>query len=270
MLTDVGKVRPHNEDSLAYRLARSDNEIGGGETMARGALAVVADGMGGHAAGEVASRLAIEALFDVYYRTPGTIPEALGAAFAAANQAIRDRAEADPACAGMGTTCTAVAVVGNRLWLAHIGDSRCYLVREGKARQISVDHSLVNEMFARGLITAEERDTHPDRNVIVKALGTHPVVAPDIWPHPGRLSPGDVVVLCSDGLSDLVDDDAIAAAAALPPAVACRRLCDAALAAGGHDNISVGVFSLSAAAALDAGARVTRPHSIPVTGPHPP
>jgi len=258
MLTDVGLVRGHNEDSVAY-LKRTP--AGGGM------LAVIADGMGGHNAGEVASAIAVDTILDVYADRPGDPAEMLAAAFAAANRAIFDRSQDDPACRGMGTTCTVIAVEGDAAFLGHIGDSRAYLLRDGALRQLTTDHSLVNQMFAAGLLTAGEMAGHPDRNIIVKALGTNATAEPDIWREPRRLKDGDVLMLCSDGLVDLVDDGAIARLLAeSPPSRACAALRDAALAAGGHDNVSVGVFIVSAEPPPDDPARTTRPMRIPGAG----
>jgi protein phosphatase len=259
MLSDVGLVRDHNEDVVAYAI--------------RGMIALVADGMGGHAAGEVASALAAETIVEVFYRTAGSVQQALAAAFAAANQAIRAYSADDPGCRGMGTTCTAFSVCRGGVILAHIGDSRGYLLRNGTLHRLSRDHSLVARMCDDGLLSAEEAAVHPDRNVIVKALGTEARCQPDIWPEPCPLRAGDALVLCSDGLSDLVDDGTIAAiVSAQAPAEACAALCNAALAAGGHDNVSVGVFAVTAPPAnvsddVTRPVRTTRPVRIAMSKP---
>jgi protein phosphatase len=253
MLTHVGLVRGHNEDTVAWLIP------GAGEDRSRrGMIALVADGMGGHAAGEVASALAAKTITEVFYRTAGTIPEALAVAFAAANRAIRDHGARVPACRGMGTTCTALVVQDGGATLAHIGDSRAYLLRDSVLRQISTDHSLVARMRRDGLITAEEMAVHPNRNVILRSLGKQEKCEPEIWPEPLALREGDRLVLCSDGLSDLVREPALAAiVAANAPAAACAALCQAALAAGGHANVSVGVFAVVA-----ASGRRARPVSL--------
>jgi serine/threonine protein phosphatase PrpC len=238
VLSHPGMVRTINEDSVAYFLP------GAADPASRhGCLALVADGMGGHAAGEVASQIAAEMIGRLYYQLDGSVPDVLAKSFAAANAAIWSRGQADPDCAGMGTTCTAIAVRDNRAFLAHIGDSRAYFLRGADLRQISHDDSLVANLLRDGRITREEAQRSPQRNVILRALGTKPRAEPAICPTGIALRPGDVLVLCSDGLSDLVDDGMIGEiVSAQPPDQACRTLVDAALAAGGHDNVSVGVF----------------------------
>ena len=242
MLTDKGCVRSSNEDRVLYTIPDA-----GKADAALGTLALVADGMGGHAAGEVASAIAATTIHYLYYRQKRPTPEALAEAFAAANLAIHERSKSDPACNGMGTTCTAIVVRDSHIWLGHVGDSRAYLIRRGKLYRISEDHSLVAEMVKQGALTEQEARTFPDRNVILKALGIRPEVEPMIWGEglPGRA--GDVLVLCSDGLSDVLEDEQIRQLALSgPPFEAAQALLDAALAAKASDNVSVGVIALEA------------------------
>jgi protein phosphatase len=240
MLGHPGYVREVNEDVVAYVIP-ADNDTG----ATRGALALVADGMGGHAAGDIASRIAAETVVRLYYETDGPPFEALAHCFTAANQAIYDQSLANPAYTGMGTTCTVLAFRACAAFLAHVGDSRAYLWRDGRLHQLSEDHSLVAELVRRGELTPEEAACSPQRHVIVRALGTTSVCAPSIWREGVRLLVNDVFVLCSDGLTDLVDDATVAETVArLTPFDACRALVDAALNAGGTDNISVGVFAI--------------------------
>jgi PPM family protein phosphatase len=240
MRTHPGCVREANEDVVAYVLQAANDT-----TRHRGMLALVADGMGGHAAGEVASRIAADTVMRLYHQLGGSPPDMLAACLAEANRLICERSEAEAACAGMGTTCTVLAVRDDAAFLAHIGDSRAYLLRDGRLRQISEDHSLVAQLVRDGAITDEEALRSPQRNVIVRALGLEPSVKPLISRKGIPLQAGDALVLCSDGLSDLVDDETIAATVVrLPPAEACQELLDRALAAGGTDNISVGVFAV--------------------------
>lgn len=165
----------------------------------------------------------------------------------------------------MGTTCTVLAVRDGMAYLAHIGDSRAYLLRDRKLRQISEDHSLVAQLVRDGAITEEEAVRSPQRHVIVRALGLEPSVKPYISRKGLPLQAGDALLLCSDGLSDLVDDETIATTVArLPPAEACQELLDRALAAGGTDNISVGVFAVfrlqpAQEAGSDADSRAGNP-----------
>ncbi|WP_018406507.1 PP2C family protein-serine/threonine phosphatase [Methylocystis rosea] len=236
--TDVGCVRQLNEDSVAFI-------AGAGPSQARdhGALALVADGMGGHAAGEVASALALEVVRRVYYSLDKIASEALRAAFDAANRAIFDYAAKHPDCAGMGTTCTALGVRDGLLWLAHVGDSRAYLMRDGRLVQLSDDQTLHAQLVRDGVMSPEDAGKGAGSNVILQALGTRLDVEPTIWTEGLPLRQGDIVILCSDGLTNLVSDARIAEVVSKnPPPEACRLLIDAARRGGGHDNISVGVF----------------------------
>jgi protein phosphatase len=149
----------------------------------------------------------------------------------------------------MGTTCTALALRDDQAWLAHIGDSRAYLLRGRAIEQLTEDQTLVAKLVSDGMLTPEEAANSPIQNVILQALGTNPEIQPAISQQGMPLGAGDVLVLCSDGLSNMVPDAAIAdLAGRLPPHEACRALIDAALAAGGSDNVSVGVFCVTAAA----------------------
>jgi len=240
MQTDMGRVRTSNEDAIFY-VAPEDEEAG-----ARGALAVVADGMGGHAAGEIASAIAAEALRRVYFASDRPVPEALNEAIMTANQAIFEHAAADPACAGMGTTCTAVAFRGSKLWLVHVGDSRAYLLRNGALNQLSEDQSLHAQLVRDGLMTEAEAKSRPGANYLLQALGTRPDVMPIIWNEGLPVRAGDIVLLCSDGLTNLVAETTIVELAARhEPQEACRLLIDAACKAGGYDNVSVGIFRIT-------------------------
>ncbi len=244
MLTHVGLVRTANEDVVAYVYPNRTDPL-----AALDLFALVADGMGGHAAGEVASRMAADIMMARIGPTTTFTPALLMEAIDEANRAILAESRIDAARSGMGTTCTAVAVRDGALYLAHVGDSRAYLVRNGIATQISLDHSLVAEMVRRGTLTEAEAETSPHRHVITQSLGRHDTVAPDIFVDGLALQAGDTIVLCSDGLTDLVSRTAIAEAVrATPPDAAASGLIELALAAGGHDNVSVGVFQLAAEA----------------------
>jgi serine/threonine protein phosphatase PrpC len=243
MLSHPGLVRSSNEDSVIYSAPDAANS-----QTALGVLAVVADGMGGHASGEIASQMAAQSVHYIFYRDAQPVPAALAQGFAAANFAIHERGQTDPACAGMGTTCTAVVLRDDRIWLGHVGDSRAYLIRSGKIWPISEDHSLVAELVRQGKLTETEAKDFPDRNVILRALGVAPQVEPMIWQDGLPAKDGDVLVLCSDGLTDVVDDNTIReTAASLAPLEACEALIQHALSGGGPDNVSVGVLAIGAA-----------------------
>jgi PPM family protein phosphatase len=244
VLTDVGIVRDHNEDTVLY-VAPQEN----GATGNRATLALVADGMGGHAAGEVASGIAADTIRRVFYEADGPPPRALWSAFAAANAEILNWTKTHPECAGMGTTCTALALSETEAWLAHIGDSRAYLLRDGSLALLSEDQTLVAQLVREGKLTEEEARHSPVSNVILQALGMGPDIEPVIWDKPLTLAPGDTLILCTDGLTGLVSDPEIAEIAGrLAPHEAATALIAAANDAGGHDNISVGIIRAAAQA----------------------
>jgi protein phosphatase len=227
--TDVGLARSGNEDSHLC-----------GRTVF-----AVADGLGGHQGGEVASAMAVEplaALDGRGFADARQAAEALAEAVREANLAILRRARSDPELWGMGTTVTAAAVAGDRvLQLAHVGDSRAYLLRpDTPLRQLTTDHTVVQEAVARGLLTRQQAAVHPQRGVVTRAVGLDPQVPVDL-PDPLELEPGDQVLLCTDGLTEVVDDDRIAAVLAerADGDDACRALIAAANQGGGPDNVTV-------------------------------
>jgi serine/threonine protein phosphatase PrpC len=247
--TDVGRVREINEDS--GRFSRPSDAA---TLDSKGVLIIVADGMGGHSAGEVASGMAVDLVPRLYYDSPSRAPEALREAVEEANRQIYAASLADESRRGMGTTCTALAVANGEAFAAHVGDSRLYMLREGKIYLLTEDHSAVMEMVKLGLITPAEARTHEDKNVILRALGTSPEVEVAAL-APFRVRAGDRYLLCSDGLYDLVPDDEMERelAAAEDIHAAGERLIAIAKARGGHDNITVGILELTPAGS--GGAR---------------
>ena len=244
--TDKGCVREVNED--AGRFVRpSDPAL----LKTKGALMVVADGMGGHSAGEVASQMAVELVSRLYYEAAGDdAPAALAAAVGEANRRIFDASQSDEQKRGMGTTCTALALRGAAAFAAHVGDSRLYLLRDGGAYQLSEDHSHVMELVRHGLITKDEARTHEDKNVILRALGTTPEVEVSVV-EPLEVRAGDFFLLCSDGLHDLVLDEEIGrlVSSAADVHAAGEQLIALAKERGGHDNITVGLVGVATAGA---------------------
>lgn len=240
-LTDVGKVRGHNEDFVGDP-ASMPAFTGDLRRLSRmGSLFAVADGMGGHAGGEVASRVAVEALFSSYYSSEEDPRRALDRAMAAANDAVRGagqgRVEPDSPRTRMGTTLVAAVIVGPRLLVGNVGDSRAYLLADGSLLQITQDHSFVTEQVRLGLITVQEARRAPLRNVLTRALGTKEGFAPDVFEVPWAAE--RTLLLCTDGLHGVVEDRMIEAVLAEdPPERAAPRLIDAANAGGGPDNIS--------------------------------
>lgn len=244
--TDVGRVRAGNED--AYLVDDADG------------LVAVADGMGGHRAGEVASVTALEALRAAVGRG-----QPLREAIEDANAAVHAKSLTDPSLHGMGTTLTAAALVaGETLVVGHVGDSRAYLLHDGELRQVTVDHSLVAELVREGRLTADEAAVHPQRSIITRSLGTDPAVEVDLYPV--ELAVGDRFVICSDGLSGMVQADTISATLRreVDPARAADQLVDAANQAGGEDNITVVVVAVTDGDPADTpDAPVAVPDEVP-------
>lgn len=232
--TDIGKVRERNEDSF----------------LADPPLFAVADGIGGHRGGEVASQLALEILEQMSTNGKETLAERVRQA----NRAVFERSQADRQVTGMGTTLTAVLVQDAGVHLAHVGDSRAYLLRAGSLRQLTEDHTLVARMVETGEITTDEAEIHPHRNVLTRALGTEPDVRVDEQEVP--LIEGDRLLLCSDGLTGMVTEAQIQAIleASVSPQEASDRLIKAANRAGGVDNITVVVLEVRDDAATESPA----------------
>jgi len=246
-LSDVGLRRKSNEDSFAI----SDDQT----------LFIVADGMGGHAAGEVASRLAVESIerhisgsdprkeptVPASFRSPsgdeaGLPPPARRVlnAIRLANQEIVRSVRKDSSMRGMGTTVVIALIHGSRAFIGSVGDSRAYLVRDGNLRQLTSDHTLVNEQVRAGALSTQEARRHPARNILTRAVGSQEDVEPDLVEQ--DLRPGDMLLLCSDGLTTMVEDADIlktVLAHADDPQTACRALIDLANERGGDDNVTV-------------------------------
>jgi serine/threonine protein phosphatase PrpC len=257
-LSHRGRVRNLNEDYVAYRVPEDAALL-----AQRGALFVVADGMGGHAAGEVASKTAVETAIRTYYEDAvPDVEESLRAAVQAANAAVYERAQQQRTESRMGTTFVGAVVRGNTLHIANVGDSRAYLIRDGEVEQITEDHSWVQEQVRAGVLSEEERRKHPRRSVITRALGIQPHVEVDIFRR--TMEPGDVLVLCSDGLWEQVEDGEIGQTVrSHPPEEAAQRLIELANGRGGPDNISLIVLRRPAperaSAEIPATARVAAP-----------
>jgi len=226
--SDPGRVRERNEDS--HHQGRT--------------LFAVADGLGGHSAGEVASATAVRVLARLDGTHPASVEaarEELVAAFEEANRVVHDDAELDPAQTGMATTLTAALLAGEQLVIAHVGDSRAYLLRAGEPlRQLTSDQTVVAEMVRQGRLTRDQAASHPYRSVLTTAIGLERELEVEL-PPPLPLRSGDQVLLCSDGLTEPVGEDAIAEllATSVDGDDACQALVDAANAAGGPDNVTV-------------------------------
>jgi len=237
--TDIGLVRKNNEDNFGFDLRRG--------------IFVVCDGMGGAAAGEVASKIAVDTVLAYFHNDPGH-PESpvlgrkfegvsdkaagLANAIQLANQAILEAAAHNPNRSGMGSTIVAVCLGGKLFSIANVGDSRIYLVRGGSIQQLTSDHSLVMEQVRRGLLTVEEAEKSEMQNVIVRALGSEDSVEPDLEDH--EFAPGDVLILCSDGMSRYVKEDKMLEAVSNDGSLnqACEEVIEAAKSGGSDDNIT--------------------------------
>jgi PPM family protein phosphatase len=250
--TDTGRQRRENEDS-AY---------------VRAPVFVVADGMGGAQAGEVASRLATEA-FEQGLPDSGSPEQRLAERVREANRRIYDRSRAETGRAGMGTTLTAAYLDDAHVAIAHVGDSRAYLFRDGELSRLTQDHSLVDELVRRGKLTEEQAAEHPQRSIITRALGPEPEVEVDTWSYPVRA--GDVLMLCSDGLTSMVSEDQVAEV--LRNAESLDAAADGLIAeaneAGGRDNITVILWRLEEVGVDSEAGHVTTVHSSPVVAPPP-
>jgi serine/threonine protein phosphatase PrpC len=239
--TDVGAVREVNEDCAALVELR----VHGGESVERVVLAVVADGMGGHAAGEVASRKAVDVVTKTMaFRCAGIgLSErrkaaALGEAFERANASVYELAKSDASKAGMGTTLTAALLIGSKLYVAHVGDTRAYVVRGRSIERITKDHSVVQQKLDAGLMTPDEAARSEERSQLHRVVGVRPTVSPDFLEE--SLEPGDHVLLCTDGLHGALRDDQIARVVRRSGLAqqACRSLVELARRRDGSDNVT--------------------------------
>ena len=244
-VTDPGRMRRHNEDAYVIEPP----------------LFAIADGMGGAQAGEVASRLATAALKESGANGGGE--QRIVQLIQEANRRVYDRSSSDPNTSGMGTTITVALVEDNHVAFGHVGDSRAYLIRAAEMEQLTEDHSLVNELLKTGKLSREEAETHPQRSVITRALGTDPDVDVDTFSVPSEN--GDLFLLCSDGLTDMVSEESILDVVERNRADidgALRALVKAANRGGGQDNITVVAFEISDGVLANDGE--TREQALPV------
>jgi len=229
--SDVGRVREANQDACgSFDDPRGDR------------LFVVADGMGGHRGGDVASSMAVEEIAAACAVSDQPPAERVAAAVVAANRAIYERSEREPELAGMGTTVVALLLAREGgAWAAHVGDSRLYRLREGRLERLTADHSLVAELQRQGYLDEAEAARHPRRHELLRSVGCVPDVEPDVEQITFEL--GDRLLLCTDGLCGYVEDDSIATALGeASPELAARTLVDLANAGGGEDNVTVQVL----------------------------
>lgn len=235
IITDVGNIRPNNEDCVAVVYPEDERT-----RKEQGIMLILADGMGGHNSGEVASKLAVERVSQLFFGGKGRVLDRLKEAFRSANEEIYQAGQME-VHKGMGTTCTTVVVVGDTLYVAHVGDSRAYCLRQGRLTQLTVDQTYVQYLVQKGTMGYEEAMKHPNRNILMQALGASPTITPEVFCKQGYLAPDDILLLCSDGLYEYLSDDEMAAY--LNEKTSCgqasRNMVDEAKRRGGQDNITV-------------------------------
>lgn len=234
--TDVGMKRKENQDYHAYFPPEE------GAVNQKGLLIALADGMGGHAGGRTASKTAVDVLMHEYYKsTSESIPDALAQAFRMANEKVLAKSQSDPDCEGMGSTLTAVVLKKNRMYHAHVGDSRGYLIEDNQLTQFTEDHSYVASLLRAGAITPEQAATHPDSNIITRAIGIKEELEIDLSGHHTPIQEGQYILLCCDGLWGLVPEADILDTIHRygDPDTICQQLVEKANQNGGHDNITV-------------------------------
>jgi serine/threonine protein phosphatase PrpC len=238
-LSDPGRVRPLNEDSASVVIPEDVNVLD-----RKGILMVVADGMGGYEGGELASRMTVDCVCRSYYHADADPQTALTGALDEANREVLHYAKLNPRLTGMGTTCTAIAVVNGGAWLAHIGDTRLYLIRDRTAYRMTQDHSATMDLVKKGLLTLSEADHHAGRNVILRAVGTREHVEATTWNKPFSVLPGDRLLICSDGFYETMADEEIACICSTPTGSAqtCEALLKLALERDGSDNLTVALL----------------------------
>lgn len=232
--TDLGRVRENNEDKFEYFLPEDDQTL-----ASRGLVFLVCDGMGGHAAGQIASELTAKTFIDVYLNHPASEPTvAIAGAVAAANRFVLDVARAVPSRRGMGTTLSGLILRQDRAFTVQVGDSRVYRLRAGELAMLTNDHTYIEEAIRMGTMTPEEAERHPYKHVLTRAVGTEADVNPDIETH--DLKQGDLYLLCSDGLLNHVPDEQIAdVMRENSPSEIAWKLVGMALLGGGSDNTTV-------------------------------
>ncbi len=241
-LSDLGCQRANNEDRYSYWEPADDRQF-----ALKGRLAIVADGMGGYEGGQEASRIAVEVIEEVYASAVAGDPRSwLLAGFEMAHTRIQDYAGKYPDLHGMGTTCTAIALLDCRLYFAHVGDSRLYLIRDSSISRLTHDHSYVTRLVDNGIIRADEAESHPQRHILTAALGAGSGVVPDAPVIPASLESKDLLVLCTDGMWGLLSDHEILEfAAGKNVEDIAQALVETARERGGPDNITVQVLRLN-------------------------
>lgn len=246
-LTDIGKIRENNEDSfLEFNVDNSNEKL---------LLLVVADGMGGHQAGEVASKTVVNSIEEYFKENDSNLEknalDSLKNSIEIANRNVLQASSDREELRGMGSTCTAMLIFNNKTFLAHVGDSRAYLVRGKKITQLTKDHTLAEKMLDSGIISKEEAKTSPHRNMLIKAVGISDDIEVETY-DPLTTGEGDVFLLCSDGLTEYIDEEEICSILTIyEPEEACKLLVNIANKRGGKDNITVQVTKVVSSGVKD-------------------
>lgn len=261
--SDLGNIRLNNEDlGMFFRVA--DEKI----IREKGYLLIVADGMGGHQAGEVASKMATDIISQEYFKkgNADNIEGILKKAFELANKNIFKKASTEKSYYGMGTTCTAIAVIDKKVFFAHVGDSRAYFIRKNNIRQITTDHTYVQQLVKSGEITQKEAESHPKRNILTNAMGTKPEMGIDTGKFEFLFEKGDKLLLCSDGLYDYIgDEEMVTILSNHSLQEAAEYMITETKKRGGHDNITV---VLAEKTETETTAKETRDIDLPLTKEH--
>jgi len=258
--TDLGNVRTNNEDAGTFVKVADEDVI-----REKGYLLLVADGMGGHNAGEVASKIALETISEEYFKkgSDADKEKALSKAFITANKKIFDLATVNESYKGMGTTCTAVVIAGQNIYFAHAGDSRAYIFKNKEITQITEDHTYVQQLVKNGDITTAEAEAHPQRNVLINAMGTKPNLRVDTGVAPLTFNQNDRLLLCSDGLYDYLSNAELGDALLKG---SLQEIADYLIAEakkrGGKDNITV-VLAEKTPTPIENESKLTRDIDLP-------
>jgi len=243
-LSHQGMVRKENQDSYGFIEPDTEDLI-----QQRGRLFIVADGLGGHRGGRVASKMSVDIIGKIYFsseREP--VYPALLYAVELANRSIHEASNNHEELRGMATTCTAVVIRDHQLYMTHVGDSRAYLIRNGQIKQVSTDHTLVEEMVHSGIISKDEAKSHPDSHILTRSLGILQAVEMDVLEPPLKTRGGDYLVLCSDGLTVYLEDEEILQVVLNNSTdKACEQLIETANERGGRDNITVEIIQVKGA-----------------------
>jgi len=259
--TDLGNVRTNNEDAASFFRMKDETII-----REKGHLIVLADGMGGHQAGEVASKMALEIISQEYFKQTRekNIEKILARAFNTANKKIFDLASENEKYHGMGTTCTAIVILSGAIYFAHAGDSRAYLYKNKSIARLTEDHTYVHELVRSGGISAEEAEKHPQRNILINAMGTKPSLRVDTGKCLDTFDRHDRLLLCSDGLYDYINDDELAKILDYKLLEeAADYLIDETKRRGAYDNITVALAEMTDTA-KDINLKLTRDIDLPV------